>query len=36
MIWMLTRAGIIGRVVAKVQREHMPRPRYRNGVTKWT
>jgi hypothetical protein len=27
--------GIVGRVVGKLQREHLTRPRYRNGVTKW-
>ncbi|MGO4506017.1 hypothetical protein AB4Z51_03285 [Bradyrhizobium sp. 2TAF36] len=27
--------GVIHRVTAKLQREHMNPPRYRNGVTKW-
>jgi hypothetical protein len=27
--------GVIGRVTARLQREHLIRPRYRNGVGKW-
>ena len=26
--------GVVGRVTARLQREHMDAPRYRNGVTK--
>jgi hypothetical protein len=27
--------GVIGRVCSRLQREHINRPRYRNGVSKW-